>query len=152
MRNRYINQLVIWKFVYLICKVDSVFGIQIIVTVAFILRADLVSRTNVHLLVFHLTLADCIISFITMPMETVWRLVTEVQLNLKLTYRWVSQRCQQFVGSPVSDGCLVMGKQGKWQPCPGWVNTWRLVDKVNVDYLQLRHSTLEWFETLKCYL
>ena len=30
-------------------------------------------RTNVHFLVFHLTLADTITCFITMPMETVWR-------------------------------------------------------------------------------
>ena len=30
-------------------------------------------RTNVHFLVFHLTLADSITCFITIPMETVWR-------------------------------------------------------------------------------
>ena len=41
-------------------------------------RVDLVSRTNVHFLVFHLTLADAVISFITMPMETIWRVVIEV--------------------------------------------------------------------------
>ena len=37
-------------------------------------RPDVRSRTNVHYLVFHLTLADTIISYITMPMETFWRL------------------------------------------------------------------------------
>ena len=31
------------------------------------------SRTNVHYLVFHLTVADAITSFITLPMETIWR-------------------------------------------------------------------------------
>ena len=31
------------------------------------------SRTNVHYLVFHLTLADTITSYVTLPMETVWR-------------------------------------------------------------------------------
>ena len=36
------------------------------------------SRTNVHFLVFHLTLADAIVCFITMPMETIWRIVIEV--------------------------------------------------------------------------
>ena len=36
------------------------------------------SRTNVHFLVFHLTLADAIVCFITMPMETIWRVVIEV--------------------------------------------------------------------------
>ena len=46
-------------------------------------RVDLVSRTNVHFLVFHLTLADAVISFITMPMETIWRVVIEVMFSLK---------------------------------------------------------------------
>ena len=36
------------------------------------------SRTNVHFLIFHLTLADAIVCFITMPMETIWRIVIEV--------------------------------------------------------------------------
>ena len=31
------------------------------------------TRTNVHYLVFHLTLADTITCFITLPTETVWR-------------------------------------------------------------------------------
>ena len=31
------------------------------------------SRTNVHYLVFHLTLADTITSYVTLPMETLWR-------------------------------------------------------------------------------
>ena len=37
------------------------------------------SRTNVHYLVFHLTTADTIISFITMPMEITWRMFIEVR-------------------------------------------------------------------------
>ena len=41
-------------------------------------RTDLQSRTNVHYLVFHLTIADTIICFITMPMETIWRIIIEV--------------------------------------------------------------------------
>ena len=44
-------------------------------------RQDLQSRTNVHYLVFHLTIADTIISFITMPMETIWRIIIEVVLE-----------------------------------------------------------------------
>ena len=35
-------------------------------------------RTNVHYLVFHLTLADAIVCFVTMPMETIWRYLEEV--------------------------------------------------------------------------
>jgi hypothetical protein len=35
------------------------------------------SRTNVHYLVFHLTIADTITCFITMPMETLWRLTLQ---------------------------------------------------------------------------
>ena len=35
------------------------------------------SRTNVHYLVFHLTLADSVICFVTLPMETLWRLTIE---------------------------------------------------------------------------
>ena len=31
------------------------------------------SRTNVHYLVFHLTIADTLVSFITMPLEAAWR-------------------------------------------------------------------------------
>ena len=31
------------------------------------------SRTNVHYLVFHLTLAHAITSYVTLPMETLWR-------------------------------------------------------------------------------
>ena len=45
-------------------------------------RYEVQSRTNVHFLVFHLTLADAIVSFITMPMETIWRVVIEVQSSL----------------------------------------------------------------------
>ena len=36
-------------------------------------RPTIRSRTNVHYLVFHLTIADTITCFITLPMETVWR-------------------------------------------------------------------------------
>ena len=46
-------------------------------------RYEVQSRTNVHFLVFHLTLADAIVSFITMPMETIWRVVIEVQSSKK---------------------------------------------------------------------
>ena len=35
------------------------------------------SRTNVHYLVFHLTIADTITCFITLPMETAWRATIE---------------------------------------------------------------------------
>ena len=35
-------------------------------------------RTNVHFLVFHLTLADTITCFITLPMETIWRITVGV--------------------------------------------------------------------------
>ena len=31
-----------------------------------------------HYLVFHLTIADAIVCFITMPMETIWRYMEEV--------------------------------------------------------------------------
>ena len=48
-------------------------------------RVDLVSRTNVHFLVFHLTLADAVISFVTMPMETAWRVVIEVSGIIGIT-------------------------------------------------------------------
>ena len=41
-------------------------------------RPTIRSRTNVHYLVFHLTIADTITCFITMPMETLWRLTIEV--------------------------------------------------------------------------
>ena len=39
---------------------------------------DVLNRTNVHFLVFHLTIADAIICFVTMPMETIWRYIDEV--------------------------------------------------------------------------
>ena len=44
-------------------------------------RAEVRSRTNVHYLVFHLTLADTITSYITIPMEAFWRLFVEVRLS-----------------------------------------------------------------------
>ena len=37
-----------------------------------------------HYLVFHLTTADTIVSFITMPMETTWRMFIEV-MKMMLT-------------------------------------------------------------------
>ena len=49
-----------------------------------------VSRTNVHFLVFHLTLADAVISFITMPMETVWRVVIEVVIVMMMVMMMMS--------------------------------------------------------------
>ena len=36
-------------------------------------RPSAPSRTNVHYLVLQLTLADCLICFVTLPMETLWR-------------------------------------------------------------------------------
>ena len=41
-------------------------------------RADIRSRTNVHYLVFHLTIADTITSYITIPVEGLWRLFISV--------------------------------------------------------------------------
>ena len=38
-------------------------------------------RTNVHYLVYHLTLADSITCFITLPMETIWRATIQVSNN-----------------------------------------------------------------------
>ena len=35
-------------------------------------------RTNVHTLVFHLTVADSIVSFVTMPLEAAWRYTMQV--------------------------------------------------------------------------
>ena len=35
-------------------------------------------RTNVHYLVYHLTIADAITCFVTLPMETIWRATIEV--------------------------------------------------------------------------
>ena len=35
------------------------------------------SRTNVHMLVFHLSLADSLVSFVTMPLEAAWRFTME---------------------------------------------------------------------------
>ena len=57
------------------------FRLKLVVSVS---RRDLQSRTNVHYLVFHLTIADTIISFITMPMETTWRMFIEV-MKMMLT-------------------------------------------------------------------
>ena len=54
-------------FVRLIFKQLSVF-----------LKICLRRRTNVHFLVFHLTLADVVTCFITLPMETVWRITVGV--------------------------------------------------------------------------
>ena len=39
------------------------------------------SRTNVHLLVFHLTIADSLVSFITMPLEAGWKLTMQWMLD-----------------------------------------------------------------------
>ena len=41
------------------------------------------SRTNVHYLVFHLTIADTITSYITLPMETIWKYTLQVLTNQK---------------------------------------------------------------------
>ena len=35
------------------------------------------SKTNLHYLVFHLTLADSIVSYVVLPLETLWRLTIE---------------------------------------------------------------------------
>ena len=42
------------------------------------------TRTNVHYLVFHLTLADTITSYITLPMETLWRLTIQVMMMMMM--------------------------------------------------------------------
>ena len=38
-------------------------------------------RTNVHTLVFHLTVADSIVSFVTMPLEAGWRYTMQWQAD-----------------------------------------------------------------------
>ena len=42
------------------------------------------SRTNVHYLVFHLAIADFIVSVVTMPLEAIWRFTVQV-----LPFHWV---------------------------------------------------------------
>ena len=44
------------------------------------LKKVLRRRTNVHFLVFHLTLADVVTCFITLPMETAWRITVGVSV------------------------------------------------------------------------
>ena len=39
-----------------------------------------------HYLVFHLTLADAIVCFVTMPMETIWRYMDEVPPQYVILY------------------------------------------------------------------
>ena len=64
-------------------------------------RDDTKSRTNVHFLVFHLTLADAIICFIAMPMETLWRLFVEVR-------EWGIQFLHYFTDLPIFEGYLIL--------------------------------------------
>ena len=43
------------------------------------------SRTNIHYLVFHLTIADTLVSFVTMPLEAAWRFTQQVaNISLRL--------------------------------------------------------------------
>ena len=74
-------------------------------------RYEMQSRTNVHFLVFHLTLADAIVSFITMPMETIWRVVIEVYNHHKKapknnckSLQNVSVVCGEFCVQGADDG------------------------------------------------
>ena len=54
----------------------SVVGTNVVWFVC-LLRPEVRSTTNVHYLVFHLTLADSIICYIVLPMETLWRLTIQ---------------------------------------------------------------------------
>ena len=42
---------------------------------------DLRSRTNVHYLVVHLTLADLLVSLVVMPMEAGWKVTSQVEID-----------------------------------------------------------------------
>jgi hypothetical protein len=44
------------------------------------------TRTNIHLLVFHLTVADSIVSFLIMPMEAIWRYTMQVTISITLIH------------------------------------------------------------------
>ena len=74
-------------FKNLLIKVNIIFKVGMVLNTMALLtaskqssRTDIRSRTNVHYLVFHLTVADTITCFITMPMETAWRLFIGVNI------------------------------------------------------------------------
>ena len=56
-------------------------------------------RTNVHYLIYHLTLADSITCFITLPMETIWRVTIQVRFNNTQCWQcWVCELNKQASG------------------------------------------------------
>ena len=57
-----------------ICAVGMVLnGFSLVAARRQAARPSVPSRTNVHYLVLQLTIADCLICFVTLPMETLWR-------------------------------------------------------------------------------
>ncbi len=42
-------------------------------------------RTNVHMMVLHLTVADLIVSFVVIPLEIGWRLSVQVNIHSNKT-------------------------------------------------------------------
>ena len=73
-------------FKNLLIKVNIIFKVGMVLNTMALLTAskqssgtDIRSRTNVHYLVFHLTIADTLVSFITMPLEAAWRFTLQVR-------------------------------------------------------------------------
>ena len=56
-------------------------------------------RTNVHYLVFHLTVADTITCYITLPMETIWKATIGVssKILLRIWLRFHLPKCLHFL-------------------------------------------------------
>jgi len=62
---------------YTVMSIVGILGNSWVLLIARRQSNKLNMRTNVHYLVFHLTVADAITCFITTPMETVWRATVE---------------------------------------------------------------------------
>ena len=74
---------------------------------------DCRNRTNVHYLVFHLTVADTITSFITLLMETVWRATIGVSSSdLSKIHCVASQVMLQWYADNFSCKALMMMRTG----------------------------------------
>ena len=91
-------------FKNLLIKVNIIFKVGMVLNTMALLtaskqssRTDIRSRTNVHYLVFHLTVADTITCFITMPMETAWRLFIGVNIYYTLIPSFISQKVTKLV-------------------------------------------------------
>ena len=98
------------------------------------------SRTNVHFLVFHLTIADSIVCFITLPLEAAWRYTMQWRAdNITCKVMMVVRALGYYLSSAILvnlciDRCVYYHYHCQAQPKHNLQLSWALLSELRGTY------------------